>query len=154
MKARVFAAAVAAALIPMLVQPAEAGHRKRHHSHLTHHHAVRSGACDGFHRCRCGVTAARKAGLPLDYKGHNLKRAVEWKHAFPHASMPFVGAVVYQVGGGPSGHVSTIVGLGSRCTATVYDDAGTYERNICTRSAVILNVGGHATASLTVGPTF
>lgn len=107
------------------------------------------GPCDGFHRCRCGVTAARRAGLPLNYNGHNLKRAVEFKRALPRAAGPAVGVIVYQVGGGPSGHVSTIVHYpGSGCMATVYDDAGTYVRNICIRRAVYLRapVGGSASA--------
>lgn len=101
------------------------------------------GKCDGFQRCRCGVTAARKAGLPLNYNGHNLKRAVEFKHALPRAARPAVGVIVYQVGGGPSGHVSTIVAYTGGCMATVYDDAGTYERNICIRRPVYLDASGN-----------
>lgn len=135
--------------------PADArSQRSRHAGHAnsrsfggTHHRRSLAhsgqGACDGFHRCRCGVTAAQKHGLPLDYLGFNLKRAVEWKEAFRRIAAPTVNAVVYQTGGGPSGHVSTIVGLtNDRCTVRVADDKGTYERNICRRNAVILDVNG------------
>jgi len=83
----------------------------------------------GFHRCRCGVTAATKAGLPLNYNGYNLKRAVEFKWALPPTTI-HVGAIGYVPHGGPSGHVFTVVHYSGGSTATVYDDKGTYERNI------------------------
>lgn len=105
--------------------------------------------CDGFHHCRCGVTQARHYNLPLNYKGHNLKQAIEWKRAFPRtAAAP--GVVVYQHGGGPTGHVSRIVSLISRCRANVSDDAGQYERNICTRGAVYLDANGNGTITATI----
>ena len=91
------------------------------------------GSCDGFHRCRCGTTAARLHGLPYDYKGYNLKMASEWSRAFPHTSF-HVGAV-----GVKPHHVLTIV-AGSDCrSATVQDDAGTYQRNVCGMTFVAVN---------------
>src|SRR5689334_6290469 len=78
--------------------------------------ARRGGACDGFYRCRCGVTQARHYGFPLVYNGHNLKQAVGWKQAFNQTS-PAPGVVLYQHGGGPTGHVSRIVSLQGRCEA-------------------------------------
>lgn len=110
---------------------------KRH----TRRHVSRQGACDGFQRCRCGVTQANYFGLPLDYNGHNLKTAIAWVRAFSHTSAQ-AGVVMYQRGGGPTGHVSRIVELIGNCTATVSDDTGTYERNICSRGAVFMDVQG------------
>ena len=104
-------------------------------------HLHRSGACDGIHRCRCGSTQASHFGLPRMFKGHNLWRAIEWTHAFPR-TVAHAGVVMYQHGGGPSGHVSRLVSEPSGCTAEVADDAGRYERNICIRGAVFLAVGG------------
>lgn len=106
----------------------------------------RRGACDGFRRCRCGVTAARKAGLPLNYNGHNLKRAVEWIKAFPRTSI-HAGAVGYVRKGGPSGHVFTVVNYNGGSMATVYDDRGTYERRI--DNAVFVNPGGRVVSQIT-----
>jgi hypothetical protein len=105
------------------------------------------GKCDGFQRCRCGVTAARNLGLPLNYKGHNLKRAAEWKAAFPRTSAR-AGAVLYQHGGGPSGHVAIVQQITGACTATVKDERGSYERNICIRGAVFLDPHGNIATSL------
>ena len=110
-----------AALLTIVSTSADA--RPRHH-HSKHH----IGACDGFHRCRCGVTAARKAGLPLDYNGWNLKRAITFLR-FPRTTIR-VGAIGYVPHGGPSGHVFTVVHYAGGSTATVYDDKGTYECNI------------------------
>lgn len=88
------------------------------------------GRCDGYHRCRCGVTAAAYNGVALDYKGFNLKRAVEWIRAFPRTSFN-AGTVGYVRSGGPSGHVFTVV-AGTNCAdATVRDDRGTYQRSVC-----------------------
>jgi hypothetical protein len=101
-----------------------------------HHH---SGSCDGIHRCRCGSTQARHFGLPRIFKGHNLWRAIEWTRAFPH-TVAHAGVVMYQHGGGPSGHVSRLVSDPVGCTAMVADDAGQYERNICTRGAQFVSV--------------
>ncbi len=114
-------------------------HYARHHRR---HYARRGGRCDGFHGCRCGVTAARLHGLPLNYKGHNLKQAHGYVEAFPRSSSPAPGNIVYQHGGGPTGHVSTIKQVLSRCEAVVADDRGTYQRNICSRGAIILAVNG------------
>ena len=114
----------AAATIAVLLLTGAADARPRHH-----HSRHSIGACDGFHRCRCGVTAARKAGLPLNYNGYNLKRAIEFKWALPPTTI-HVGAIGYVPHGGPSGHVFTVVHYAGGNTATVYDDKGTYERNI------------------------
>lgn len=99
------------------------------------------GACDGIHRCRCGSTQASHFGLPRIFNGHNLWRAIEWTRAFPHTT-PHAGVVMYQHGGGPSGHVSRLVSEPVGCRAEVADDAGVYERNICTRGATFLAVNG------------
>lgn len=117
-----FQALALAALVGVAVTPAQAS--TRHHSRH-HHFSKHSGACDGFHRCRCGTTAARRHGLPYAYKGYNLKLASEWPRAFPHTSFG-VGVV-----GVKPHHVLTVVGGSSCQSATVYDDAGTYQRNVC-----------------------
>jgi hypothetical protein len=95
------------------------------------------GRCDGFHSCRCGVTAARQAGLPYEYQGINLKQAIGWL-AFRRTE-PRPGAVGYVRRGGPTGHVFTVVAYSGGSTATVVDDAGTYERSI--RGAVFVLPG-------------
>lgn len=115
-----------AALLTVVSTSAEAKHR-HHYRHYAHH---RGGSCDGIHRCRCGTTAANKHGLPWNYNGFNLKQASEWTRAFMHTSFQ-VGAVGYVHRGGPTGHVFTVTGGSSCSAATVYDDAGTYERNVC-----------------------
>src|ERR1035437_1063659 len=94
----------------------------------------RSGACDGFQRCRCGTTAARYHGLPYNYIGYNLKKASEWARAFQHTSFG-VGVV-----GVKPHHVLTVVGGSSCGAATVHDDRGTYQRNVCNMTFVA--VGG------------
>lgn len=116
------------------------------------HHHSRVGACDGFHRCRCGVTAANKAGLPLNYNGFNLKRAVEWIKAFPRTAI-HAGAVGYVRRGGPSGHVFTVVSYNGGPTATVYDDAGTYERRIDNAVFVSPSGGSRSRHSELIVPT-
>lgn len=98
-----------------------------------HHHRHSGGACDGFVRCRCGTTAARYHGLPYAYKGYNLKMASEWGRAFPHTSF-HVGAVGFM-----PHHVLSIIGGVSCAAATVYDDAGTYQRNVCRMTFVSVN---------------
>jgi len=103
------------------------------------HHA--RGACDGIHRCVCGTTQANHFGLPWTYNGHNLKQAREWTRAFPHTTI-HAGAVGYQRGGGPTGHVFRVVAYNGGCTATVADERGTYERDVCSRGATFMNVGG------------
>ena len=141
-------AAFAAFTAVLLASPAEA--RQHHYSHYQHyahyrHHSMitnrhysrrRGGACDGFQRCRCGTTAARYHGLPYAYKGFNLKLAAEWGRAFPHTSFG-----LGMVGVKPH-HVLTVVG-GSNCSsATVHDDAGTRQRNVCGFTFVSVNGGG------------
>ena len=138
MISRITLAALAVATMAFSA-PAEAGYR-HHHRHYAHHHRMldangngarrhhtsrRGGACDGFQRCRCGTTAARHFGLPYAYKGFNLKMASEWGRAFPRTSF-HVG-----VAGVKPHHVLTVVGGSSCSTATIYDDAGTRQRNVC-----------------------
>ncbi len=99
------------------------------------------GRCDGYHGCRCGVTAASYNGISISYNGFNLKRAVEWIRAFPRTSFQS-GVVGYIPRGGPSGHVFTVVD-GSDCShATVHDDRGTYTRNVCHATFVAAHGGG------------
>jgi hypothetical protein len=95
------------------------------------------GRCDGFHGCRCGVTAARQAGLPYNYQGVNLKQAIGW--LVFRRTEPRPGAVGYVRRGGLTGHVFTVVSYSGGPTATVVDDAGTYERSI--RGAVFVEPG-------------
>lgn len=121
-------AAFAAILFTFVSTSADARHRYR-------------GACDGIHRCTCGSTQARHFGLPRMVRGHNLWQAVEWTRAFPRTA-PHVGAVGYQRGGGPTGHVFRIVSYSGGCVAVVTDERGTYERNICIRGAVFVDVNG------------
>ncbi len=100
------------------------------------------GSCDGYQRCRCGVTAAAYNGVALNYNGFNLKRAVEWIRAFPRSAFQ-AGTVGYVSHGGPSGHVFSVVG-GSDCAkATVHDDRGTYQRNVCRATFVTVRDGGN-----------
>ena len=120
-------------IILTLIVTTGAEARSRHRSH----HGA--GSCDGIHGCRCGSTQASYFGLPRNYNGHNLWRAVEWIHAF-HRTTPAPGTVLYQHGGGPSGHVSRIVSLKSACRAIVSDDKGQYERDICSRGPIALAV--------------
>ncbi len=102
------------------------------------------GKCDGYHGCRCGVTAASYNGLALNYNGFNLKRAIEYVRAFPRTVFQS-GVVGYVPHGGPSGHVFTVVG-GSDCAkATVHDDRGTYSRNVCRATFVAV----HGTGAIT-----
>ena len=86
--------------------------------------------CDGFNGCRCGVTAARYNGLPLVYNGINLKQAIGFVRAFPRTSFGS-GVIAYFRRGGPTGHVATVVAGGDCRSATVHDDRGTYQRNVC-----------------------
>lgn len=133
------------------VAPSYAAHTeqfsaRRHSVHRRHytrrsggsrHYARRGGgACDGFQRCRCGTTAARHFGLPYSYKGFNLKLAWEWQRAFPHTSF-HVG-----VAGVRPHHVLAVIG-GSNCSnATISDDAGTRQRNVCGFTFVEVGGGG------------
>lgn len=96
------------------------------------------GRCDGFHGCRCGVTAARRNGLPLNYQGYNLKQAVEWVRAFPRTVFQS-GVVGYIRHGGPTGHVFTVEGGSSCSAARVYDDRGAYTRNVCNATFVAVH---------------
>jgi hypothetical protein len=98
------------------------------------HHYRRGGACDGFHRCVCGTTAARHFGLPYIFKGFNLKMASQWARAFTHTSFR-VGAA-----GVKPHHVLVIVGGNDCRSAMVSDERGTYQRNVC--GMTFVSVGG------------
>ena len=104
---------------------------------LLHSVANARGRCDGIHSCLCGRTQAEHFNLPRNYNGYNLWQARDWALAFQHVQAQ-AGAVMYQHGGGRTGHVSRIVALLDNCHATVSDDKGTYERNICTRGATFV----------------
>ena len=111
------------ASIMILAAITAADARPRHHG----------GSCDGIHRCICGSTQARHFGLPRIFNGHNLWQAVEWARAFPRTSFR-VGAV-----GVKPHHVLRVVG-GSDCrSATVSDERGTYQRNVCGMTFVSVN---------------
>lgn len=103
------------------------------------------GRCDGIHGCRCGSTQASHFGLPRMFNGYNLWQAVDWVRAFPH-TMRHEGAVMYQHGGGPTGHVSRIEHITGPCTAVVADDKGQYERNTCIRGATFVDPNGNRMA--------
>lgn len=125
----------AMAVAALMVSPASAKHYR--HS---------GGACDGIHRCICGSTQTAHFGLPRMYNGHNLWQAVEWTKAFPHTSI-HVGAVGYQHGGGPTGHVFRVAAYAGGCRATVTDEKGTYDRDVCGRGAVFVDVTGSGFAA-------
>ena len=131
-----FMTVLAALLTLVFIHPAEARHR---HHHYRHHHSVSS--CDGIHRCRCGSTQTAYFGFPRMFNGHNLWRAIEWVAANPRTTA-HAGVVMYQHGGGPSGHVSRLDSEPSGCRAMVVDDAGRYERNICSRGAIFVDPRG------------
>ena len=97
------------------------------------HHRHRGGSCDGFQRCRCGVTAAHNFGIPYAFKGFNLKLAWEWTHAFPHTSFRA------GVAGVKPHHVLKVVGGPNCANATVLDERGTYQRNVCHMIFVAVN---------------
>lgn len=99
-----------------------------------------TGACDGFHRCRCGTTAARHFGLAYDHNGMNLKKASEW-YGFQRTSFRIGAAGVVPH------HVLAIVGGSSCSNATVSDDAGTYQRNVCHMTFVEPGSSGRANSA-------
>lgn len=86
----------------------------------------------------CGRFMCSVFGIQCVTKQHNLQLALEWPKVFRHTSA-HAGAVVVQtrpgraLGGGRGGHVSKIIAMKSPCRATVRDNRGTYERNICQR---------------------
>lgn len=134
------------------VTPAFAANNHTQQFSARRRHVGRGGACDGIHRCICGSTQTRHFGLPRIVNGHNLWQAAEWPRAFPNTT-PQVGAVMYQHGGGPTGHVSRIVAYSGGCVATVADERGQYERNICSRGAKFVSVtGGGARVEATALP--
>lgn len=132
---------IVTALLALISTSAEA--RPKHHRS--------GGLCDGIHRCICGSTQTRYFGLPRIFNGHNLWQASAWPRAFP-STTPRVDAVMYQHGGGPTGHVSRIVRYAGGCTATVADERGQYERNICSRGARFVAVRGASTIEISAKP--
>jgi len=106
------------------------------------------GRCDGIHGCRCGRTQAEHYNLPRNFNGFNLWQAVDWKRAFPQTTM-HAGAVMYQHGGGRTGHVSRIVQPTGSCSAIVADEKGQYERNTCIRGAVFVDPNGSPARTVT-----
>lgn len=79
----------------------------------------------------CGRVQRSHFGLDSRF---NL--AKNWARLLPHTSA-HIGAVVVQArrgrdsAGNPGGHVSRIVSMNGQCSATVSDEKGTYERDIC-----------------------
>ncbi len=130
-------AAAALAILALTASPSFARHPHHHAIDANGNHASHRGSCDGFHRCRCGTTAARLNGLPYNYNGMNLKMAREW-YGFPHTGFGVGAVAVYPH------HVATITGGSSCSNATVSDDAGTYQRNVC--GATFVSPGGGAGA--------
>lgn len=104
----------------------------------------RGGACDGFQRCRCGTTAARNFGISYAHNGWNLKQAREWRR-FPRTAF-HVGAAGVQ-----EHHVLKVVGGSSCSNATVTDEAGTYQRNVC--NMTFHSVSGGVGIMASVEPT-
>lgn len=80
----------------------------------------------------CG--AVQRAYFGLSDRSLNLAR--EWARKFPH-TVAQPGAVVVQwrngrdSAGNRGAHVSRIVAMRGNCTATVADEKGQYERDIC-----------------------
>lgn len=111
-------------------------HRSSHRSGRTGHARRGGGACDGFQRCRCGVTAARNFGISYAHNGWNLKRASVWAQAFPRTSFHISAAGV------APHHVLKVVGGSSCADATVTDEKGTYQRNVCNMTFVAVGGGG------------
>jgi hypothetical protein len=130
---KLMAALAALLFLATLASPAQARH---HHYKTSYHHSSSRGACDGFHRCRCGTTQAAHFGLPLNYRGHNLKLAAEWGRAFPRTGF-HAGAV-----GVRPHHVLRVIQVTGPSTAIVADDAGTYERNVSGFAFVSVTGGG------------
>lgn len=106
------------------------------------------GRCDGVHGCTCGVTAARNAGVAVNYNGYNLKQAVQWTRAFPRTSAA-PGTVLYQRTGGPTGHVAVVTAVLDQCTVTVKDERGQYDRDICRRHTTFVDPHGGSFAQAT-----
>lgn len=94
--------------------------------------AEAKGRCDGYQACRCGVTAARRHGLPVDYNGMNLKMARTY-YQFPRTSCrPGAVAIPH------AHHVMTIEQCHGDGTALVSDKTGSYTRSI--RGATLVEV--------------
>lgn len=135
---RIAAASIAVILLTITVAEAK---RSKHYHNTNQHRVIRDvtpafaattiemsargrGGCDGFHRCRCGVTAANYAGLPLNYRGLNLKLAASWYN------LPRTTCHPGAVGIPHAHHVYTVRQCNGDGTALVSDDAGTYTRRV------------------------
>lgn len=77
---------------------------------------------------QCGWYMGKVTG----HTRRSLWLAQNWAREFPRTS-PRPGAVVVWNRGGSRGHVAQIVEMSSqnRCRATVHDNRGTYQRDIC-----------------------
>lgn len=75
---------------------------------------------------RCGWFLGRLTG----HARRSLWLAQNWAREFPRTSAR-PGAVVVWTRGGNKGHVAQIVAMRGNCRATVRDNRGTYDRDIC-----------------------
>ena len=106
---------------------------KRHAGARRH---ARRGHCDGFRRCRCGTETAAYNGLPLDYMGLNMKKASDYKRLQHTAFGPGVIAVK------PNGHHALTVTGGADChNASIHDDRGDRQRDVCGWTFVMAHGG-------------
>lgn len=129
---KVLALTIASVLAMSTIAEAKPSHRGS--THGTYHSSHR-GACDGFHGCVCGTTAARNFGISYAQNGWNLKQAREWRR-FPRVGFqPGVAGVQEH-------HVLQIVGGSSCANATVRDETGTYNRNVCNMTFHSVTGGG------------
>lgn len=132
----------ALAILVAFSTPSFARHHHDANGNRAHRvHYAHSVLCDGIHGCTCGSTAAREAGFPRMYNGHNLWEAREWKYAFRHTS--FANATHAAV----EHHVVKLVGGSSCANAIVHDEKGTYPRNVCNMTFVNAGFGGTTTHS-------
>lgn len=83
----------------------------------------------------CGMTAAKRHGLPYVYNGMNLKMARTW-YQFPR-TICHPGAVMVP----HAHHVATIEACNGDGTAQVSDETGTYTRRIAGAIVEPPNVG-------------
>ena len=96
----------------------------------------------------CGATQMRHFGI----HDSSFRLARNWAKLLPHTSA-HVGAVVVQSRSGrdsaghQGGHVSRIVALHGACSATVADEKGTYERDICSRLIAYVDPSGNPVAA-------
>lgn len=96
----------------------------------------------------CGWTQMKHFGI----RDQRYRLARNWL-GFPRTS-PRSGAVVVQWRSGRASdgrrgaHVARIVQVTGHCRALVADDRGTYQRDICSRGAVVVDPSGNAARHL------